>query len=456
MPFQKKLLWVGASNLLIILILFFSGIFTPVEYKIYDLLFKLRGIQAPSQNIVIVSIDDKSMDSMNLKWPWDRKIFAEGIKKIASDSPKSIGLDFMFTESTTKESDEALFQALEEIKPVPVVCGVHLYQDITKEKNGKDSLYILETGERLPYFKQMKYGYINAYTDDDGFIRRTDLFRDYENKTYDIFTLAILKETYPEIYDFWKKQKPKQYLINYSGPDKTINRISFYQIYQDLVPKNYFKDKIVLFGPTFKDSQDFHPTPFLDYDGIKSTMAGVEIHANILNNLIQKNFYQEIPDFLNLLIILVLNGFVIFLFLLNLNFGRLLLFELLAIFFYYFFLLIQIFVFHTVLEGFLPAFTCLILFNLLYLIQQIHKNKEMQKEIGTLQSNDLYAMEAFCKKYDITKREKDIILLIINNHTKNQISKKLFISANTVKRHIYNIYKKTNSETREDLIKLIK
>lgn len=45
-------------------------------------------------------------------------------------------------------------------------------------------------------------------------------------------------------------------------------------------------------------------------------------------------------------------------------------------------------------------------------------------------------------RYDLTKREQEIIRLVIQGHTNAQIAKKLFISIATLKKHMNNIHKK--------------
>ena len=64
--------------------------------------------------------------------------------------------------------------------------------------------------------------------------------------------------------------------------------------------------------------------------------------------------------------------------------------------------------------------------------------------------------ESFLKKYNITKREQEIIELIQEGRTNRYISKKLFLSEKTVANHIYNIFKKLNINSRFELICLFK
>lgn len=61
----------------------------------------------------------------------------------------------------------------------------------------------------------------------------------------------------------------------------------------------------------------------------------------------------------------------------------------------------------------------------------------------------------FIKKYKITNKEKEIILLIKKGLLNKEIAFNLSISEGTVKIHIYNIFQKTGVNTRIDLINLI-
>lgn len=55
------------------------------------------------------------------------------------------------------------------------------------------------------------------------------------------------------------------------------------------------------------------------------------------------------------------------------------------------------------------------------------------------------------EKYQISKREKEIIYMILQGKSNKEIEKELFISQNTVKNHIYNIFQKTGVNSRAQL-----
>ncbi len=61
----------------------------------------------------------------------------------------------------------------------------------------------------------------------------------------------------------------------------------------------------------------------------------------------------------------------------------------------------------------------------------------------------------FCSQYNITTREKEVAKLIVAGYKSEKIEKQLHISASTVRKHIYNIYQKTNIKNRVSLINKI-
>jgi DNA-binding CsgD family transcriptional regulator len=64
--------------------------------------------------------------------------------------------------------------------------------------------------------------------------------------------------------------------------------------------------------------------------------------------------------------------------------------------------------------------------------------------------------EDFCKKFEVSPRESEIIREICNGLSNKEISDKLFISLQTVKDHTHRIYIKTNARNRVQLINLVK
>jgi DNA-binding NarL/FixJ family response regulator len=66
------------------------------------------------------------------------------------------------------------------------------------------------------------------------------------------------------------------------------------------------------------------------------------------------------------------------------------------------------------------------------------------------------SFEDFCRKFEVSPRETDIVREICNGLSNKEISEKLFISLQTVKDHTHRIYIKTNVKSRVQLITLVK
>ena len=64
--------------------------------------------------------------------------------------------------------------------------------------------------------------------------------------------------------------------------------------------------------------------------------------------------------------------------------------------------------------------------------------------------------EFFVCKYGITKKEVEIIELLLNGCTYPQIAEKLYITNKTVDNHIQNIYKKLKVTSKIQLFNLVR
>jgi DNA-binding CsgD family transcriptional regulator len=73
----------------------------------------------------------------------------------------------------------------------------------------------------------------------------------------------------------------------------------------------------------------------------------------------------------------------------------------------------------------------------------------------SITEND-FSFEDFCKKFEVSPRETDIVREICNGLSNKEISEKLFISLQTVKDHTHRIYIKINVKSRVQLIYMLK
>ncbi len=435
--------------------LFFTNFFILKNKSTYDLFNKIRGSREYSKKILIVEVDEASMQILKKKWPWSRSVFADAIKKISQGKPASIALDFTFSTTGDPYEDSKFEQVLEQIKPINVVSGANLSIETKVSKHSDEEIYFIQKNSLKPIFADMEYGFINISIDKDGVIRETNLLRDQNEELFDSFALRIIKQVNKKIYGNWKKEIAdnidKTFIINYAGPANTYKKISFYQVINNLVPKKYFKNKIILIGPTFIASHDYHRTPFSEDNRVN----GVEIHASIIDYLINRNFYSKTTYLLDIIILCLIFLAALFFFLTRLSLYKKLIFSFILLLFFTF---ISFVLFKNLLI--INYFTIFSSFLLLILSLSITfvflKLKEFQREISFLKSSEISAAELFSQKYNITRREKEIILLMMKEYTNKKICEKLFISINTIKKHINNIYKKLEINNREELFTMLK
>jgi DNA-binding CsgD family transcriptional regulator len=72
-----------------------------------------------------------------------------------------------------------------------------------------------------------------------------------------------------------------------------------------------------------------------------------------------------------------------------------------------------------------------------------------------LPENNLQFLDATLQNLQISKREREIMELILQGRSNKEIEETLFISYNTVKNHVYNLYQKLGVKSRGQLISFV-
>jgi DNA-binding CsgD family transcriptional regulator len=70
-------------------------------------------------------------------------------------------------------------------------------------------------------------------------------------------------------------------------------------------------------------------------------------------------------------------------------------------------------------------------------------------------ANNAGVLDILVRDHKISKREREIMELILQGKSNKQIQELLFISLHTVKNHIYNLYQKLNIKSRNQLMSLV-
>src|SRR3989344_1522074 len=87
-------------------LLFIFGVFSNIQVNLSDGLY---GGGTPRDDIVIIKVDDKSLQSIG-RWPWDRSVYASTFEKLSESSV--VGVDIAFFEES-ETGYESLINSVE-------------------------------------------------------------------------------------------------------------------------------------------------------------------------------------------------------------------------------------------------------------------------------------------------------------------------------------------------------
>jgi DNA-binding NarL/FixJ family response regulator len=92
-------------------------------------------------------------------------------------------------------------------------------------------------------------------------------------------------------------------------------------------------------------------------------------------------------------------------------------------------------------------------FSILFLIIGIVLSRKLFQKTVTITKSTAGLNSLKLQENGLSKREAEILLLINNGLSNQQIADQLFISEHTVKKHVSNIFLKLNAERRTEAIK---
>ncbi|MGL1892611.1 MAG: LuxR C-terminal-related transcriptional regulator [Spirochaetaceae bacterium] len=102
--------------------------------------------------------------------------------------------------------------------------------------------------------------------------------------------------------------------------------------------------------------------------------------------------------------------------------------------------------------GFLGDYTVNI--PIIFICWNLLNMSQIKAKIKRPQNNTII-LDEYISKWNLTTREVEISTAILRGHSNKEIAFDLKISTSTVKNHIYNIYKKTEVNSRVDLVNLL-
>jgi adenylate cyclase len=275
--------YIAAISLVIIVMILESfGFFSGLNASLND---KLLPIHTPSSEIVIVAIDNESIQEIGV-WPWPRSIHAAIIDKLTQYDAEVIGYDVTFSESSSENEDTGLQDALETNPNILLASEATL--SIAKGALPQ-STQILEP---LGQFQNVaNFGTTTLLTDGDGIVRRASLVFEQDGILQKSFALQIAELSDTTID--WQQYLDEHgvYSIPYTSGPESFSIISANDVISGSASKNLFENKIVLVGSTAPNLHDAFLTP-MDHGQL---MSGVELQANIIQGLQEGRVLDTIP-----------------------------------------------------------------------------------------------------------------------------------------------------------------
>lgn len=242
-----------------------------LDAMVYDTVVTLNG-HAPRDDIVIVAIDDQSLDAVG-RWPWPRSRLADLIGRVGQARPRGIGVDILFIEPDLAhpDSDRALAAA--------IARAGHVVLPALPERTGQGRVY------HYPFLGiEAAVAHINAASDADSVVRGVDLEEGPPGHMLDHLAVQLARQaarpprSLPSDGDAqadtegWMRRGFVR--LDFAGPAGTFRHVPAVDVLTGRVAPDAFAGKLVLIGATASGVSDIFATP------TSRTMSGVEVLAN--------------------------------------------------------------------------------------------------------------------------------------------------------------------------------
>ena len=241
------------------LILYATGVLNNVERQSVDERFSWRGAQSPGNDIVIVGIDQTTLQTLGTRPPLPRSDYAQVLDRVRAASPHVIGIDTQFIGRSDPTDDKALLAAIARDGPVLLATHDGPQGPITVPADVANA-----PGAVL--------GSAAIEKDPDGVLRRM-IYAPVGLETLAVRAAAMFRNQPVDAADF-----PDNHAwIDFRGSPGTFPHFSFADVMAGKVPASAFTGKAVLIGVTDPVGEDLFVTSISSVP-----MPGVEVHAKAL------------------------------------------------------------------------------------------------------------------------------------------------------------------------------
>lgn len=240
--------------------------------------------------IVVLAIDDRTAAQYG-PLPLRREVIARGLNSVAAVRPTVLAVDLLLSEHQSPEGDAALVDALGHFQNVVLAAALETTFDSSPHPG-----WILP----IPPLPANALGHVHASPDPDGVVRSLLLEKSSRYQRLYALGLESARIATPDPFSLRVDAGEGHPLwIRYAGPEGTFPTISFADALEGNIKPEQFAGKIVLLGVSAQIGGDRRVTPV---SGARE-MAGVEIHANVIRNLLDGDSLRPLSPFGDLVLL---------------------------------------------------------------------------------------------------------------------------------------------------------
>jgi adenylate cyclase len=344
-----------------------SVLLDSLNQRLYDTILIITAKDSGKKtldDIVIVDIDEKSIQTLGQFSTWPNLYFADALNYLESGKPAAVGFDIFFTESDSiprlaiRRLSEYLQQtaALDKLNSARVLARLStdalLAEAISKGGNVFLAMFnqndiaakpaqlpstlkewqvkpiisyaVHSPVPPIPVLAESAYGVGFAHIEPNrlGVVHEYPLFFDYQGRHYANFSFQMCLDLLgiDEIRAQGNKvnlyQKKKlitklpldeygKFYLKYYGAHQTFRTIAFSDVLLQRIPAEYFNAKIILFGSSATGLSDIKTTP------LDAQFPGVELHATFIQNVLSNDFVRFVTPLMQYFLALLVLGLMV-------------------------------------------------------------------------------------------------------------------------------------------------
>jgi diguanylate cyclase (GGDEF)-like protein len=273
---------------------------------------------ASAKDVVVVAVDNDSVDFSNKRWPWRRGFMGEILARIAEGKPKAFFFDFVISGRSEEADDLRLRQSIQSMGTAIIASYIN-----------DDGIMTLPH----PYFSDAAkgVGFVNDPMDPDAVIRRSralSLSRISLNERVGeysaVFKVASSRSNGGlDALSYYRAggsravslkrddgqesnislAREHSFRIDFGFSPERLTVIPAWKVFQNRVSPDVFKDKIVLFGASADLAHDIFRTPI-------GFLPGIIIKAYEVITVLDDHEIADVPVWCEFVALFVLTAFI--------------------------------------------------------------------------------------------------------------------------------------------------